>query len=573
MIVEMQYAGRSNIVNGLRQAHVSFATNQKREPTFFRGKLAQPVLFREALAALHQVVVSDYKYRPKDRLAFRAWLEEQDRKFLAGLGVKSKKAKERIELLEAKLAELNRSRDQRLRPFYRARDTFFDFVYENEYERELIFDPVISVHPDEVSFEAFSRDESTYARLAAKYELFDKVEEFQCGTTNIDFSTGLHLEMERLRSYRSTRFDIAPAGFALTTDAKATREKKIDLPESWVMGFLQVHSTMTLGLTRFHMAPIDLFNICRFLRRHRTRKSPRALRYELVPGEPIKVILEPWNHVIELTALCPVDCDRPLSLDMTPGAVFGGNKPQTIRTWGRDRLQTLARLLPICRRIDVFLAGHGLPSMYVMDLGPLTFTLALSGWTDNDWTGGGTRFDLLTRPLSVNTSDLTKTFDALNTQQYATEGALANDTGLSVDRTRSALSYLCQIGRAMYDLGGSVYRRRELFPEPFTLSDAINAINQVAAQTSPAAKAAQDMIDREYVRITSRRPVATGYKVTGSASGQDGARVRPLMHIDHQGQIISAECTCATFLKFQLTKGPCEHILALRLAHMEKLEH
>ena len=172
---------------------------------------------------------------------------------------------------------------------------------DGTYER-VWFDEVIP--PDEVAFEAFSRDESTYARLAAKHELFDRIDEFQCGTTNVDFSTRLHGELERMRSYRSTRFDIAPTGFAVSIGSgPAHLEKKIDLPESWVMGFLQVHSTMSLGLTRFHMAPVDLFNLCRFLRRHKTRTSPRALRYELEPGKPVRAVLEPWEHAIELTAV------------------------------------------------------------------------------------------------------------------------------------------------------------------------------------------------------------------------------------------------------------------------------
>jgi hypothetical protein len=570
----MQYAGRSAIVNGLRDARVVFATNKLREPTFFRGDLAQPVLFREALATLYRVVVSDYKFRPRDRLEFRAWLEEQDQKFLDSLGMKSKQARERLLKLEARLAELNAARTDRLRPFYKARSEFFSYVVKNRIESEYIYDPVITVHPDEVSFEAFSRDESTYARLAAKYDLFHNVKEFQCGTTNIDFSSKLHGEMDRMRTYRQTRFDLAPSGFTVTTDGDSGhKEKKIDLPESWVMGFLQVHSTMSLGLTRFHMAPVDLFNLCRFLRRHRARTSPRSLRYELEPGKPVRVVLEPWEHTLELTAACPVDGGPPLSLDMTPGAVYAGNKPVKIRTWGRDRLQTLARLLPVCKRIDVFLAGHGLPAVYVLDLGPLTFTLALSGWTDNDWTGGKTKFDLLTRRLLVSAAELTQTYEALKKAHLATDGAIATATGLGVEKSRSALSYLCQVGRAMFDLAGSVYRHRDLFTEPFTVKEAVKAVAAPAQAKSPEEKAALAIFESGNVFLTARRPVSTGYKLTGSAKGGDGARVRPLMHVDHEGHIVEASCTCGHYKKYKLTRGPCEHILALRLAHMDRLEN
>ena len=557
MIVQTQYTGRSAIVSGLRQSHVAFATNILREVTFLRGSLAKPLLFREALAALYHVVVSDYKYRPRDRLAFFAWLEEQDRKFLAALAMKSQTARERLEELEERLTELDAARDERLKPFHKARLAYFNHVYQNQYELRLLLDPVITVHPDEVSFEAFSRDESTYARLAARYDLFEKVSEFECGTTNIDFSTRLHGEMERMRSYRATRFDVNPSGFSVVTDGTVQKEKKIDLPDSWVMGFHQVHSTMTLGLTRFSLAPVDLYNVCRFLRRRKARSSPRALRYELTPGKRVRVVLEPWEHVIELTET----------------AGFDGPKPMVVRTWGRDRLRVLARLIPVCRRIDVYLAGSGMPSIYVLDLGDLLFTLALSGWTDNDWTGGVAKFDLLTRRLTASPDDLTKTYDTLKRVRLSTETALAGATGLGVEKVRSSLSYLCQVGRAMYDLGGKVYRHRDLFQGPFSAQEAVAAVKKADVPASPQEKAARQIFADGDVRIIARRPVSSGYKLSGSARGGfDKDRVRPMLHVDNDGRIVEASCTCSLFKKSGLAKGPCEHILALRLAHISKLE-
>ncbi len=468
MIVQMQYAGRSAIVSGLRQSHVAFATNTLREATFLHGSIARPVLLREALAALYHVVVSDYKYRPRDRLAFFNWLKEQDQKFLANLALRGQKARERIEELEERLTELNDARNERLRPFHKARLSYFNYVYENQYELRLLLDPVITVHPDEVSFEAFSRDESTYARLAAKYDLFEKVREFECGTTNIDFSTRLHGELERMRSYRSTRFDIDPGGFTAVTDNVVHKEKKIDLPESWVLGFHQVHSTMSLGLTRFTMAAVDLFNICRALRRRRARKSPRSLRYEFTPGQRVRAVLEPWDQVIEISG----------------SALYDGAKPLSIRTWGRERLRTLARLIPACQHVEVYLAGHGLPSIYILDLGDLLFTLALSGWTDNDWTGGAAKFDLLSRRLTATPAELTRTYDALKKVRLAKEAELTTATGLGVEKVRACLSYLCQVGRAMYDLGGKVFRHRDLFHGPFSAAEATAAVKAAECCTS-----------------------------------------------------------------------------------------
>ncbi len=557
MIVNLKYAAASAISQGAHAASVGLATNTLRENVYFSGVLRRPLPLREALGALRSVVVSDLKFRPKDRPRYRAWLEEQDRRFLAALGIRSEHARRELERLNVRLDELNRSRDARREGYHRARMEFFQFALENEYEKYFLLDPVITVHPDEVFFEAFSKDESSYARLGVSHDHFEDVGPFACGTTNIDFSSGLAEGLDRIRTYRTTRLAIGPTGFAVAaqtaTGIDVQHEKKIDLPESWVRGFLQVQSAMTLSMPRFTIAPIDLFNICRFLRGHRTRVSPRALRYELEPGKPVRAVIEPWNHTIELSG------------------IYEGPKAQSIRTWGRDRLRVLARLLPVARRIDVFLAGFGLPSFYVVDLDGMTFTLALSGWTDNDWTGGA-RFDLLARRLTGSASDVMAVYEALRARRVATDADLAGATGLGVERCRSTLSYLCQAGRAIYDLAGRTYRHRDLFFDPFTPKDAAAAVKPAVSETSVEAKVATQIHGSDSVRVIARRPVTTGYKLSGSARGPGGPRVRPLLHVDHEGHIIEASCTCAHFKSHAMTKGPCEHVLALRLAHMERLE-
>ncbi len=555
MIIESRYSGRSGVVNGLTDSSMKFAASTLREATFFEGTLGRPLLFREGLAALYDVVVSDFKYRPRDRMEFKAWLEQQDWKFLASLGTKSKQIRERMEVLESRRTELDALRTERLRPFHRARKAYFDHVYHNQYELMLILDPVITIHPDQIAFEAFSRDESSYARLAAKFELFSQIDSFQCGTTNIDFSPRLHGELERMRTYRRTRFAVSPSGFSVASDDDAGHvEKKIELPDSWLAGFLQVHAVMSMGLTHLRIDPVDLFNICRTLRQQKAKVSPRSIRWELEPGKRARVVLEPWNHVIELTE----------------SAVFAGPKPVSIRTWGRDRLRTLSRLIPCTKSVDVYLAGYGMPSFYVLDLGPATFTLALSGWTDNDWTGG-TSFEMLMRRLSVTAPQLLQVYESLRGTRFATEDALSKSTGFSVETCRSAVSYLCQAGRAMVDLTSGVLRHRDLFFSPFTINEARAVVDRAIEETNPGAKAARKIVEDDNARIIARRQVATGFKLSGSVRGTKGERVRPLVHLDHEGKILEATCTCPEFKSAKLTKGPCEHMLALRLIHMDRL--
>ncbi len=53
---------------------VSFAPDVLRDPCFFVGELNNKIPFREAISALHDVVVADFKFTPKDRDAYKKWL-------------------------------------------------------------------------------------------------------------------------------------------------------------------------------------------------------------------------------------------------------------------------------------------------------------------------------------------------------------------------------------------------------------------------------------------------------------------------------------------------------------------
>ena len=564
-----QFDARSTVS---RTGGVGLATNRLREPAYFEGELRDPLLVREAMAALHAVVTSDFRFKPRkleDRAAFAAWLAEQDRLFLTDHGGTRRAL--RVSELETTLADLDRKRQERRKTFIEAKARYFEEVaWRNSYELWYLLDPVVTVAPDEVSFEAFSRDESTYARLSLGHGGFSGVGDLTPGTTNIDFSLRLHEELGRLRTYRRTRFGVAPGGFASETIGAGVSsrhvEKKIDLPESWVNGFLQVHATMSLSLTRVSVAPIDLFDLLRTLRRlGRARTSPRAVRWELVPGEPVRVVLEPWEH------------------ELTFERRYEGPTAQTIRTWGRDRLRTVERLMPVTRDATVHLAGTGMPSLYVLDLGEgVSFTLGLSGWTDNDWTGGD-KFSLLSRPTDCTAEQVMTAYESLRNVRRATELELHEATGLSRAATRAALSALCAAGRATADLGGSVggqmlYRHRDLFAGPFDKKAAERATRGGATPGTKVGggrqRLAERMVQQGAVRIIARRPVEQGgrttWKLSGNARGPDGRPNRPLVHVDAEARVVEASCTCPHYKKHRMTQGPCEHVLALRQLHVER---
>ena len=72
------YQKDSLVNNSASGTEMSFAPDVTRDPTFFRGELRQSLAFREAMSALHDVVVSDLRWHPKDRTEYKAWLETQE---------------------------------------------------------------------------------------------------------------------------------------------------------------------------------------------------------------------------------------------------------------------------------------------------------------------------------------------------------------------------------------------------------------------------------------------------------------------------------------------------------------
>jgi tetratricopeptide (TPR) repeat protein len=544
MLFEHRYAGSSSVRQDSGATALAFAPDTLREPTYFRGRVAKQIEFREAISALHDVVISDLRFIPKDRTAYLQWREQQSYIDLAKVTADQARLAAEIEAASKELTSLERSSSARRSSFYTARQKYFDYLYNRDKELWFKLDPVITVHPDQVFFECFSRDESSYGRLAASYNVFEELGDRACGTTNIDYSEKLYGEFQKIRSYKTTTLDVDPDGFNVETSMEAQyREVKIDLPDSWVRGFLQVSSAATLPANVVELHPMDVHNLCLVLRRNKELFGPRSLRWKLTPGAPVSVAVEPWNHVVEM----------PRSR-MTEGT--GGE----IRMWGRRRLHILERLLPRATRVRVFLLGTGLPTFWVVDMGELSFTLGLSGWTQNNWSEAG-NFDLMAAREEVDDLTQQRVFAELGKSWLATPEELAQRTGLATPVVASALAGWVQAGRAIYDLDRGVYRKRELTREPLPMEKLrfANAREDAAAQLLHRGKIALDRVD------TAEGLALTG-RVLDPLHGRGKLSAVKLV-FDADRRLVEGECSCDFYIRNRLHKGPCEHMLALRAAH------
>ena len=508
------YEDVSRLVTSGNTAQLALFGNVYRDPVRLDGTLKEPLVFREAMATLYAIVGSDYRYVPRDRTAYLAYLRM--RRESASLGTRQ------------------------------AQQAFFVWALRNDPLAFILLDPVVTVHPDQVFFEVFSKDEGAYARLGIDLSAFTLDWTPTCGTTNIDFSPTLHASIEQMRSYRQTRLSVGKEAVKLsTTTVHPVLEKQVRVPDTWLRGFLQVQSAASLPREMFRLNPIDLYNLLRTLRMHADRKGRRrGLRIELVPGDAPRLVLEPWETVLSATS-----------------GTYKGRAARVVRLWGRRRLLLLRRFLPFVQQVEVHLLGSGLPSFWVLRAGAFTLTLGMTGFTAVNWSQA-VNFDLLLPRKTLPGEALEGLLGYLAKVWVADTKQLSTAVGLKGAALAEALQAGCQQGKLIYDLASDVYRLRILTEAPLDLGR-LEYRNQHE-------RTAHDLIARRgAVEIVSEnRIVGTGLELTGKvAVSEDRREYRPQLLLNEEGQVSKAECTCTFFRKQGLKAGPCPHLVALRLAY------
>lgn len=79
MRVSFAYLGRSRMLESSagNGRTLSMMPNLAREKVSFDAPLLHPLRFREAMSALHDVVINDLRYQPRDKTAYEEWKKEQ----------------------------------------------------------------------------------------------------------------------------------------------------------------------------------------------------------------------------------------------------------------------------------------------------------------------------------------------------------------------------------------------------------------------------------------------------------------------------------------------------------------
>ncbi len=549
MRLDLAYWGQSHLTSVPTGFHLHWQPNLDREPVAFDAPLLNPLRFREAISCLHDVVISDLRYQPRDKTAYEAWKRQQQ----MGEHRHRKAEYERLkkEFMERKetpiTPELEREYRHYHHLYWKARRRYERYLWETDREiwRLLMpYDPVITVADDALFMECFSADESSYGCLSVNRDQgFGRSDQIRLGTTNVDYSWELYHHFQRLRTYRETRFHVDPEGFEVRTEGREEyREEKIDLPESWLRGFMQLQAAMTMPTRRVTLSREAVYSVLAWLRRNRARRSPRALRFELLPGEAPRIVIEPWEIPI-----------------VSHGTTYDGPSGEPIRIWGRRRLLVLSRILPLLERLEVHLVGTGLPSFWVARLGDMTLTLGLSGWTANDWTRGAA-LDLLAPPAVSVPQWQQQVAEHLRVARSLSFREVESKLGQGPAVAATVLNRLARQGQVIYDLSEALYRWRQVLP--MALSE--GGLEPVDAQMA----AANELMRKRQAQVISQDDAPDGGKFLRGKIGD----LKCELLMDGDGRIRRGSCLCAHHRRSGIRKGPCAHLLALRNVVWQQVE-
>ena len=556
--------------------HVALFAQLNRSEVNFHGKIKSPLVFRDSLLALFDVVSSDYRYVPKDRSAYTVFMQ-------------------------MRRASSNKN-------LFTAQRDYFTWLFNNDPLAFCILDPLIQVHEQGVSFEVFSRDEGCYAQLTLTNEIFEKSAKPTLGTTSIDYSAALFNGIEKIRDHQQTILDIGHEAVCLqllettpdtdngevnstSTDSAVTTptvkkqiiEKRINVPKSWIRALLQVQSAGQLPQDTIHLDPIALYNVLFELRMHADIKGKRrGLLIELRPQQLPVIILEPFDITVT----------SQVSQQQKP---YQGQQAKLIRLWGRRRLSLLKRLLPHTGSVSVSLLGQGMPSYWTLKGKGFHFTFAMTGFSQANWSQS-LNFDLLLpkRPLhntlavsedlsdsgkaTLNDSDddsndndglsiLIKTLANTPSTLEDLVKSLSADASLtsvpvSHQQIQQWLLSGTQQGLVRYEMATQLYHYRPLTQVPLDMAQ--------FTYHNEAEKQAFDLISRtDAVQKFSVETVAVkGITIRADIHVEEDRRTyHSQLQLGDEGLVTKAECSCPQYLQHRLTHGVCAHLIALRLRY------
>lgn len=372
--------------------------------------------------------------------------------------------------------------------------------------RKLILqrDPVITSGSGMLRFEGFSACCSAYARVDVEPGGYDG-KTLNNGTTNVDFNSPFRAALAGIRDGARMSMSVGADEIKMRHGFNQCVERKVQLPLRWIKGFVEVQSYQSQMEHRLTIGKAEAIKFIRSI----SASTPGQVVSYLVPS------------------------GRGVRLSQTDKS--------GIKVSGINRLAMLKDIVPLADEVRIYCHPSGDSSEWQLKCGPLIFALTLTAESSRGFSGEG---QALSDLAVADVDKLARVRSFLKWQSMIDIQNLADSCQMDFNSVRSLLGVLGSRGIVGYDLANKAYFHREM---PFDL-ELVDSIH-------PRLKSARKLLQNNGVKILSRKDNAFEAEVAGTG-------------VNHKvkGSDESAFCTCPWHSKYQGNRGPCKHILAVRLA-------
>ena len=373
-------------------------------------------------------------------------------------------------------------------------------------------DPILSAQGDILRVECFSACNGVYARMDLFQSALDG--EILYGTTNVDIGSNLRKSLFNVKQGDRLKFRIGDDGWkalhsknldgSVLTDIHIQRPVK--MPDRWVRALgncAMLHQNMEY---KFH-----------------------------IEGMQAKSFI----------AMLPAATGKERSGWLTPTKTGVMLKPKeeknSVYISGLHRLSALKRIMSNVNAVYFYAPKDGEPGQMMIEvcMTGANITLSLTAKSYEGYSGEGALLDSLSTPKILECAD--KIDNILNFESRLDIDKISKSIGIVKNDMNDAMELLAVSGKLGFDVRDRAFFHRELPDDPDRV-----------LKDNPRLVGAKKLVeDTEYIddNIWHVKSGDTTYRV-----------IYPT-----DENLENAKCTCTWYLKHQNDRGPCKHILAVKL--------
>jgi len=373
------------------------------------------------------------------------------------------------------------------------------------FQMAMMRDPIATAGNEKIRFEGFSHCAGVYARVDILPGAIDG--EFPAnGTVNVDFNQPMINALGGVGRQGQIMLNIGAKEISMQTSVtEKVVERKVPLPLKWIKGLTTVQMFLSAAENVYTFNQLQAMQLFQSI----PTGQPKTDYYLIRRGN--KLVFSPAKTT---NALC---------------------------VGGVHRLKLLEPLLPLANELKVFAGPNMQSTTWQLYFGNVRFSFSLSRECWRGFSGEGAALESLVADVPD------AWLDAMNKYSYANQefnpALLAVEENIGFDKVDNLTGRMAAMGLLGYDLDDRNFFYRRL---PFKQSRIL--------QLNPRMRDAEKLLEEDKVVILQSDNNRTEARIEGSG-------VQHTVIIDHD----KARCTCTWYAKKQGQRGPCKHILAVKI--------